>query len=59
MTKRRDVLNFVKSQSLFDVHQQYLRTFLTDLQVEVSRFRRRSFHCFAYFRKCGSIISGL
>ena len=43
MTKE-NIKNILKGQSLFDVHQQYLQTFLIDLQAEVSRFR-----CFAYF----------
>ena len=45
------IKNLVKSQPLFDVYQQYVLTFLIDLQVEVSRFRCRIFHCFAYFLK--------
>ena len=40
--KRKNIKNFLKGQSLFDVHRQYL----IDLQAEVSRFR-----CFAYFLK--------
>ena len=48
MTKGRNIKNFLKSQPLFDVHRQYVWTFLTDLQVEVPRFRCRIFHCFAY-----------
>ena len=36
MTKGRSIKNFVKSQSLFDIHQQYVQTFLIDLQGEVS-----------------------
>ena len=44
--KRKNIKNFLKGQSLFDVHRQYLQTFLIDLQAEVSRFR-----CFAYFLK--------
>ena len=28
-----NIKNFVKSQPLFDVHQQYLQTFLIDLQA--------------------------
>ena len=51
MTKRRNIENFEKSQQLFDVHRQYLQTFLIDLQAEVSRFLCRIFHCFAYFIK--------
>ena len=51
MTKGTNIKNSVKSQSLFDVHRQYLQTFLVDLQAEVSRFRCRIFHCFAYFLK--------
>ena len=49
MAKVRIINNFVKNQLLFDVHQQYLQTFVIDLQPEVSRFRCRIFHCFAYF----------
>ena len=33
-----NIKNISKGQSLFDVHRQYLQTFLIDLQVEVSRF---------------------
>ena len=44
--KRENIKNILKGQSLFDVHRQYLQTFLTALQAEVSRFR-----CFAYFLK--------
>ena len=32
VTKGRIIKNFVKSQPLFDVHQQYVWTFLKDLQ---------------------------
>ena len=51
MTKGRNTvkkLRIAKSQPLFDVHRQYLQTFLIDLQAEVSRFRCRIFHCFSY-----------
>ena len=51
MTKGRNIKNSVKSQLLFDVHLQYVRTFLIDLQAAVSRFRCRIFHCFAYILK--------
>ena len=51
VTKGRNIKDFVLSQPIFDVQQQYLYTFLTDLQAEVSRFRCRIFHCFAYFLK--------
>ena len=51
VTKESHIKNFVKGQLLFDVHWQYLLTFLIDLQAEVSRFRFRIFHCFAYFLK--------
>ena len=51
MTKGRNIKNFVKSQPLFDLHRQYLQTFLIDIQAEDSRFRCRIFHCFAYFLK--------
>ena len=37
MTKGRNIKNFVKSRPLYDVHQQYLLTFLIDLRAEVSR----------------------
>ena len=56
VTKGRDIINFVNCQPLFDVHWQYLWTFLTDLQAEASRFRCRIFHYFAYFSKFSSII---
>ena len=47
MTKGKTLKTFyMKGQSLLDVHRQYLKTFLIDLQAEVSRFR-----CFAYFLK--------
>ena len=39
VTKGRNIKNFLNSQPLFDVHQQYLQAFLIDLQAEVSRFR--------------------
>ena len=51
---RRNIKNFVKSQLLCkesDTHQQYLYTILINLQAEVSRFRCRIFHSFAYFLK--------
>ena len=54
MTEGRNIKNFVKSQPLFDVHRQYLQTFVIDLQGEVSRFRCRIFHCFAIFSKVSS-----
>ena len=38
MSKGRNIKNFVKSPPLFDVHRQYLWTFLIDLQAEVSTF---------------------
>ena len=56
MTKRRDIINFVNRQPLFDVHRQYFWTFPIDLQAEASRFRSRIFHCFAYFSKFSSIV---
>ena len=57
--KRRNIKNFVKSQPLFDVHRQYLYTFLIDLHAEVSSFCCRIFHCFAFFfSKFSSIIIG-
>ena len=34
VTKRRNIKSFVKSQLLFDVHRQYVQTFLIDLQAE-------------------------
>ena len=49
VTKGTNIKSFVKSQPLFDVHWQNLLTFLTDLQVEVSRFRCLIFHFFCYF----------
>ena len=58
VTKGRNIKNFVKSQPLFDVHQQYVWTCLIDLQAEVSRFRCRIFHCFAFLSKFSSIIIG-
>ena len=51
MTKGRNIKNFVKNQPLFDVHKQYLQTFLIDLQAEVLRFCCGIFRCFAYFLK--------
>ena len=45
MTKGRNIKNFVKSKPPFDVHRQYLQTFLTDLQAAVLRFRWRIFYC--------------
>ena len=56
VTKGRNIINFVKSKPLFDIHRQYLQTFLIDLQPEVTRFRCRIFHCFASFLKFSSII---
>ena len=38
MTNGRNIENFLKSQPLFDVYQQYLWKFLIELQAEVSRF---------------------
>ena len=58
MTKGSNTKNFVKSQPLYDVHRQYLKTFLIDLQTEVSRFRCRIFQYFAYFSKFSLIIIG-
>ena len=49
MTKGRNIKKHVKSQPLFDVHRQYLWTFLTDLQAEVSRFRCPIFLLFCLF----------
>ena len=49
VTNGKNIIKFVKSQPLFDVHRQYLQTFLIDLQAEVLRFCCRIFHCFAYF----------
>ena len=51
VTKGRNIKNFAKSELLFDVHRQYLKTFLIDLQADVTRFRCRIFHCFVYFLK--------
>ena len=39
MTRGKNIKNSVKSHPLFDVHRQYVWTFLIDLQAEVSRFR--------------------
>ena len=49
--KGRNIKNFLKGQQFFEVHRQYVWTFLIDLQGEVSRFSCRIFHCFAYFLK--------
>ena len=51
MRKGKKIKSFVNSKLFFVVHRQYLQTFLIDLQAEVSRFRCRNFHCFAYFLK--------
>ena len=51
MTKGKEVLIFVKSQSPSDVYQQYLNTSLIDSQARVSRFRCGIFHCFVNFSK--------
>ena len=51
VTKGREIIIFVKSQSPFDVHRQYLSVSLIDLQAKVSRFRCRIFHCFVNFSK--------
>ena len=51
MTTGKNIKHFVKNQPLFDVHRQYLLTFFIDLHAEVSRFRCRIFHRFAYFIK--------
>ena len=56
MTKVKNIKNFVKSQPLFDVHLLSLQKFLIDLQAEVSRFRCRIFHYFAYFLLSSSFI---
>ena len=57
MTKGRNIKKSVKSQSLFDVHRQYLWTFLIDLQAEVSRSRCRIFTVLLIFSKFSSISS--
>ena len=51
VTKGRNIQKFVKNQPLFDIHRQYLWTFLIDLQAEALRFCCRIFHYFAYFLK--------
>ena len=51
VTKGREIIIFVKSQPLFDIHRQYLEVFLIDLQAKVSGFRSRIFHCFVDFSK--------
>ena len=51
MTKRIDIIIFVKSQPPFDAHRQYPDVSLIDLQARVSRFRSRDFHCFVDFSK--------
>ena len=58
MTKRREILIFVKSQAPFDVHRQYLEVSVIDSEARVSRFRCRIFHCFFISRKSSSIIIG-
>ena len=35
--ERENIQNILKDQSLFDVHRQYLQTFVIDLQTEVSK----------------------
>ena len=58
VTKRRKIKNFVKTQPLFDVHQQYLKTFLKDLKVEF-KFRGFAVKFFLLiFSKFSSIIIG-
>ena len=51
MTKGREIIMFVKSQTPFDAYRQYLNVSLIDLQARVSRFRCRVFHCFVDFSK--------
>ena len=51
VTKGREIIIFVKSQSTFNVHRQYLDVSLIFLQARVSRFRCRIFHCFVDFSK--------
>ena len=51
MTKGREIMIFIKSQPPFDVHWRYLDVSLIDLQARVSKFRCRTFHCFADFSK--------
>ena len=38
MTKREEIIIFVKSQPPFDVHRQYLDVSLTDSKARVSNF---------------------
>ena len=58
MTKGHKIENFARSQLLFDVHRQYLQTFLIDLQPEVSRLSLSNFSLFAFFSEFSSIIIG-
>ena len=58
MTKRRDIIIFVKSQPPFDVHQQYLDVSLLDSQARVSGFCCRIFHCFVNFSYRSGYTSG-
>ena len=51
VTKGKEIIIFVKNQSPFDVHRQYLDVSLLDLQARVSRFHCRIFHCFVDFSR--------
>ena len=46
MTKGREIIIFVKSQSPFGIHGQYLDVSLIDLQARVSRFYCLNFSLF-------------
>ena len=51
MTKGREIIIFAKSHLPFDVHLQYLKVYVIDLQAKVSRFRSRIFQCVVNFWK--------
>ena len=57
MTKGRNIIIFVNSQPLFDVHRQFLQTFLIDLQAEVSRFLCRIFTVFLFSQNLARLSS--
>ena len=58
MTKGRNIVNFVKSEPLFDVHRQYLWKFLIDLQAEVLRFAVEFYTVLLIFSKFSLNIIG-
>ena len=58
MTKRREIIIFVKSQPPFDVHRQYLDVYLIDLQARVSKLRFEFFAVLFISQKPSSIIIG-